>query len=262
MACQAFQDDQLIIAEHAFESAESLLSKSDPTSAEKIVDSLYHVGKGLLSKKDYPMAEKWLQRAWDLINSQQLPGMSRDAVELRIAILQALVTVLMGLRTAESIDRAQNLVKYVESEVGDEPVVLLLNLDILSNAPGETFDGEAYANILRRMVRTFHPTESNFKLLGHHIHFLHTKCPGLGCSILDEFLSSLVKGGRTEWIDKVVTTRIHMAVSQRDFEGTVDDAHKALERLEEPVGVEASFAAQTVRLLIIFMDGQTGLTYA
>lgn len=189
---------------------------------------------------------KWLQRAWDLINDQQLQDMSRDAVELRMAVLQALVTALMALQTVESIEKAQNLVKYVESEVGDQPVVLLLNLEMLSKSPAETFDGEAYGNIIGRMVRSFRHTEPNFKLLMHHIGLLHAKCPGLGCSILDKFLSVLIQGDQKKWIDKVVIKRISMTTSHRDFEGTVNDALKAVSKLEDSLSAEASFAAQAV----------------
>lgn len=207
---------------------------------------MFQVGKGLLSTQNFLMAEKWLQRAWDIINSQQLPNLSRSAVELRMAILQGLVAALLGTQCTDSISRAQNLINYVESEVGDQPMVLLLKLELLSKSPGETFDGEAYGNILRRMIRTFQPTDANFKLLGHHIHMLHRKAPALACTILDEFLFSLGQSGQTEWIDRMVTTRIHMATSHRDFEGTIEDADKALSKLEQPVSPAASFAAQTV----------------
>lgn len=196
------------------------------------------------------MADKWLHRAWDLINDQQLQDMSRDAVELRIDVLQALVASLMGIQTVESIQKAQKLVQYVESEIGDQPVILLLNLEILSKSPAETFDSEAYANIVRRMIRSFRPDETNFKLLVHHIHVLHAKCPSFGCLILEDFLALLVKQGQASWVDKLVILRIHMAVSHRDFEGTVDDARKAVLRLKKPVSADAAFAAQTVRLMI------------
>lgn len=195
------------------------------------------------------MADKWLHRAWDLINDQQLQDMSRDAVELRLVVLQALVTALMGVQTIESIQKAQNLVKYVESEIGDQPVILLLHLEILTKSPTEAFDGEAYASILRRMIRSFRFVEINFKLLTHHIHVLHAKCPGLGCLILEEFLALLVKNYQASWIDKAVIMRVHMAVSHRDFEGTVDDAQKAISKLEKPVSADAAFASQTVRLM-------------
>lgn len=204
------------------------------------------------------MAVKWLRRAWSLMDGQQLQDMSRDAVELRIVVMQALVAALTGIQTIESFQEAKNLVQYVESEIGDQPVILLLNLEILSKSPAEEFDAEAYANVLRRMVRSFLPEEPNFKLLVHHIHVLHTKCPSLGCSLLEEFLSVLVKNGQNIWIDKVTIMRVHMAVSHRDFEGAVDDARKAVSRLEKPLSADAAFAAQTVRFKagLVFRFGQ------
>ncbi|KAF3765502.1 hypothetical protein M406DRAFT_67943 [Cryphonectria parasitica EP155] len=214
----AFQDNQLVVAEHTFTNVESLLKRVRPQSAEKILDSLFQVGKGLLIKHDYPMAEKWLQRAWDLINAQPLPDISRDAIELRMAILQGLVTALIGLQTGESIERA-----------------------------AEIFDGDAYGSIIRRMIRSFRPNDTSFKLLCHHIHVLHTKCPGIGYSVIDDFLTSLVQTCNQEWIDAVVVKRIDMATRYRDIEGTVDEAHKSLSRLMgKPLGSEASFAAQTL----------------
>lgn len=192
------------------------------------------------------MAEKWLQRAWDAINGQRLQELPREAVELRMAILQSLVTALLGLQTSEDIEKANNLVRYVESEVGDQPIVLLLNLEILNRSPAEVFDNEAYGSILRRMIRGFQPSESSFKILAHHIRKVHSKSPGLGCAILDEFLASLIKTGQSGWIDRAVVTRIFMTIGQRDFSGSIEEAEKALLRVEEPIGADASFSAHTL----------------
>lgn len=192
------------------------------------------------------MAEKWLQRAWDAINGQRLQELPREAVELRMAILQSLVTALLGLQTSEGNEKANNLVRYVESEVGDQPIVLLLNLEILNRSPAEVFDNEAYGSILRRMIRGFQPSESSFKILAHHIRKVHSKSPGLGCAILDEFLASLIKTGQSGWIDRAVVTRIFMTIGQRDFSGSIEEAEKALSRVEEPIGADASFSAHTL----------------
>lgn len=192
------------------------------------------------------MAIKWLQRAWDAMNGQRLQELPRDAIELRMAILQSLVTALLGLQTSESSEKANNLVRYIESEVGDQPIVLLLNLEILNRSPAEVFDNEAYGNILRRMIRGFQPSDSNFKLLAYHVRKVHSKSPGLGCAILDEFLASLIKTGQSGWIDRAVVTRIFMTTSQRDFAGSIDEAEKSLLRVEEPVGADASFSAHTL----------------
>ncbi|KAK7735234.1 sporulation-specific protein 22 [Cytospora paraplurivora] len=242
----AWEDNQLDVAEHVLAQAGELLKKARPASAEMIIDVLFHIGRGLLQREDFQMAEKWLHRAWDAISSRQLQEMSRDAVELRIAILQSLVGALMGLQMNESIEKAHNLIKYMESEIGDQPVILVLSLEILSRSPAEVFDSEAYADILRRMMRAFRPKDSAFKLLSHHIRKLYTKSPSLGCSLLDEFLALLAKGNHSHWVDKVVVTRIHLATSQRDYAGTIDDAEKALSLLEQPVGSDASFSAHTL----------------
>ncbi|ROV97146.1 hypothetical protein VMCG_07448 [Cytospora schulzeri] len=240
----AWQGDQLDVAEHIYiRTLEELLRKVKPASAESIIDVLFQIGRGILLREDFQMAEKWLQRAWNAINNQQLQEMSRDAVELRMAILQSLVGALMSLETTASMEKAHNLVKYMESEIGDQPIILLLSLEILSRSPAEAFDSEAYADILRRMIRTFRSKDSNFKLLIHHIRKLHMKSPTFGCSVLDEFLTSLVKGRQGAWIDKTVVIRIHMAVRHRDHAGTVEDAGEALSLLEQPLSSDASISA-------------------
>lgn len=241
-----------------FASSHELLSRIKPTAAEKIGDGLFQVGKGLLSKRDYAMAEKWLRRAWDIILHQPLEDMSRDAVELRMAVFQALITALLGIQTTESIEKAQNLTNYVQSDVGDQPVVLLVSLEILNKCPAETFDAEAYGNVLRRMIRSLSVNENNFKLFMSHIQMLHLKCPALGCSIVDEFLALQVKDGQTTWIDKIVVVRVKMAITHRDFDGTVQEARKAVSRLERPLSADASIAAQTVRVqaYILWMDAE------
>ncbi|KAH8778487.1 meiosis protein SPO22/ZIP4 like-domain-containing protein [Diaporthe sp. PMI_573] len=238
----AWRENQLDVAEHLFPQASDLMQKINPVSASNIINTYFQIGRGMLLKGDLLMAEKWLQRAWDAINSQRLQELPRDAVELRMAILQSIVTALLGLQTSEGSEKAHNLVRYVESEVGDQPIVLLLNLEILNRSPAEVFDSEGYGNILRRMIRSLQPSESSFKILAHHIRQLHDKSPGLGCAILDDFLSSLIKTGQQIWIDKAVVTRIFMTTSQRDFAGSIDEAEKALSKLE-PISPDASFSA-------------------
>ena len=243
---QAWRENQLDVAEHLFAQANDLLRKVKPSSSNGIIEIFFQIGRGMLSKGNSPMAERWLQRAWEAINGRRLQELPRDAVELRMAILQSLVTTLLDHQTNESNEKAHNLVQYIESEVGDQPIVLLLNLEILNRSPAEVFDSEAYGNILRRMIRGFQPNESSFKILAHHIRYVHAKTPGLGCAILDEFLASLIKTGRSDWIDKAVVTRIFMTTRQRDFAGSIHEAEKALLQVEAPIGADASFSAQTL----------------
>lgn len=238
-----------------------MIHRVKPISASNIIDTYFQIGQAMLKKGDFPMAEKWLQRAWDAINGQRLQELPRDAVELRMAILQSLVTVLLSLQTTESKDKAQDLVRYVESEVGDQPIVLLLNLEILNRSPAEVFDAEAYGSILRRMIRSFQPSEPRFKVLAYHIRRVYGKSPGLGCVIIDEFLSALIKAGQSVWIDRTVVTRIFMTTSQRDFAGSIDEAEKSLSRLD-PISPDASFSAQTLiwkKVEANYNQGQYGM---
>ncbi|KAK1478311.1 hypothetical protein CTAM01_15036 [Colletotrichum tamarilloi] len=173
--------------------------------------------KDLSKKEDFGMAVRWLERGYDIINAQDLSLLSRDAIELRLSVCQALIHALLGLGTPESSEKALDLVSYIESEIGEKPVVLLLRLELLQKAPAEIFDIEAYADILRRMVRSFNFSEAHFKLLVHHARKLHDKSPTLATSVVDGMLrGTIVSSGRGEWVERLVLLRIWMETTQRD----------------------------------------------
>ncbi|KAJ0306009.1 hypothetical protein COL516b_005123 [Colletotrichum fioriniae] len=189
----------------------------DPNSAEKMAEILFEIGKDLSKKENFSMAVRWLERGYDIINAQDLSLLSRDAIELRLSIYQALIHALLGLGTPESSQKALDLVSYIESEIGEKPVVLLLRLELLQKTPAEVFDVEAYADILRRMVRSFNFSEAHFKLLVHHARKLHDKSPTLATSVVDGMLrGTIVSSGREEWVERLVLLRIWMETTQRD----------------------------------------------
>jgi hypothetical protein len=219
----------------------------EPESAEKLADVLYELGRGATVKSDFAMAVKWLDRASDLISNQNLERLSRQGIELRLAIQQGLVTALLGLCTTEGYERAQNLVNYIETEIGNNLVVSLLRLELLQKAPAEVFDGEAYADVLQRMIKTFNFSEPAFKLVTHHIRKLHDKSPFLGCSVLDDFVLAVRHSECQDWVQKLVITRVWMTVNQRDVVDTIETACRVLTRLEKPLGSDAAVTAQAVR---------------
>ncbi|KAI1809954.1 meiosis protein SPO22/ZIP4 like-domain-containing protein [Poronia punctata] len=150
----AWEEDRIDVAEHLYGTAEKVMRKlTDPASAEKLADALFEIGRGLAKKKNSVLAVKWLERAHELLNAQDLDRLSRDALELRLAISQALVQVYLDMRTPDYFDRAENHVAYIESELGDKLIVLLLRIELLLSSPAETFDSDAYAGILRRMMK-------------------------------------------------------------------------------------------------------------
>lgn len=218
----------------------------DPYQVEKLADVLYEIGKDLSGKSDFSMAAKWLNRAYDVVNSQGLELLSREAIELRTAILQTLVTALLGLGTTDGFETADNLVNVIESEMGNELVVSLLRLEILQKSPAEVFDSDSYADVLRRMIKSFNFTESTFKLVVHHIRKLHDKTPGLGCKVIDEFIGALRNAETDEWIERLVIIRIWMTTNQRDSVDIIQSAEDVLTRVDRHLSADAAIAAQTV----------------
>lgn len=226
----------------------------DPNSAEKMAEILFEIGKDLSKKENFSMAVRWLERGYDIINAQDLSLLSRDAIELRLSIYQALIHALLGLGTPESSQKALDLVSYIESEIGEKPVVLLLRLEFLQKTPAEVFDVEAYADILRRMVRSFNFSEAHFKLLVHHARKLHDKSPTLATSVVDGMLrGTIVSSGREEWVERLVLLRIWMETTQRDGMRAIEELMGALEGLQnnlnKPFGASTAVGALTVSLI-------------
>lgn len=221
----------------------------DPYQIEKLADVLYEIGKDLSKKSDFSLAVKWLDRAHDTINSQGLELLSREAIELRTAVLQALVTALLDLGTTDGFQRANDLVNVIEAEMGNKLVVLLLRLEVLQKSPAEVFDSDSYADVVRRMIKSFHFSESVFKLVVHHIRKLHDKSPGLGCMVLDDFIRALRSAEKDEWIERLIIVRIWMTTNQRDLVDTVQSAEHVLMKLDRTLSANGAVAAQTVSKL-------------
>lgn len=226
--------------------AESLRQFLSPDYAERLADVLYEIGKSLSSRSDFEIAIKWFERANEVINSPGLEQLSREGIELRLAILQALVTALLGAGTPEGLERAKNYVNFIEAEAGNKFVVSLLKLELLQKTPAEVFDSEPYADVLRYIIRNFTFSDSGFKLIMHHIRKLHDKSPGAGCAVLDDFILALSGAEKDGWMEKAVVTRMWMITNQRDSVETTTAAHDVLGHLSRPLSADAAVAAQAV----------------
>lgn len=221
--CKSWKEGRLDVAEHMYNKSESLRQQLNPTSAESLSDALFEIGSDLLQKKDFVMAVKWLARAHEFINSLELDQLSRDAIELRLSISQAFIHALLGLDTSDGFQRAESHVAFIESEIGDKLVVLLLRLEILQRAPGEVFDSDSYANILRRMVRAITLSDATFKLLICHIRKLDDKSPTTALQILDQLISDqILPSEKKEWIERSVLLRAMFSTSHWDSSEAVD----------------------------------------
>jgi hypothetical protein len=228
----------------------------DPSTAESLADLLFEMGRELLEKKQFDLAVKWLDRAFTVLNSQELDRLSSNASELRTSIIQCSVKALLGVRQQVAKEQADNLVSLLENEVGDKLIVLLLRLELLS-VSGEVFDSASYGTVLQRIIRTIALTESNFKLTMHHIRKLNDKSPSLASEILDEFLQRRVfESDNDGWLETVLVNRLWMATSQRDGAEVLSSVRRILDmvlsNVERPLGSSAIFAAQMVFSTALF----------
>ncbi|KAL7962386.1 meiosis protein SPO22/ZIP4 like domain-containing protein [Trichoderma compactum] len=247
----SWKEDRLDVAEHMFGKIDAIRPTLDPRSAEIIADTLQHIGFDLASKRDHGMAVKWLKRAYGIINHQALDQLTSKGLELRLAICQGLFRGLLDVGSAECVQEANNLVEYIESEIGDKPLVLHWRLELLQKAPGEIFDIDAYSSILHRMVRTFDHSDASFYFLLHHIKSLREKNHRLARGLLDELLLQHIMSSKNNgWIGKTVVRRIWMStVDETNSTEALADLQKLLDKvndaLPEPLGCDIAGAAHS-----------------
>ncbi|KAI1474952.1 SPO22-domain-containing protein [Daldinia eschscholtzii] len=245
----AWKEDRLDVADHLYEKVQDFKHTANPASAENFADSFFEIGKDLAAKKNFSLAVKWLERAHEFINHQDLEQLSREVVELRLTISQALIRAYLNLNTAESFKSAENHVCYVESELGDKLVVLLLRLELLLSSPAEVFDSNAYAAVLRRMIRSLEISESSFNLMVHHIRKLDDKSPSLASSVLGEFITlRVLPTQQGSWIERAIVLCVQMATARRDTYETIQELGTMFDniaaKLEKPLSAAAVLAIQ------------------
>ncbi len=247
--CKCWVENRLDVAEHMYTKTEALRQFLTPDYAERLADVLYEIGKSLSARNDFPIAVKWLERANEVINGQELEQLSREGLELRLAILQALVMALLGSGVPDGLEKAKNYIAFIEAEAGNKFVVSLLKLELLQKTPAEVFDSESYEDVLRYIIRNFSFSDSGFKLIVHHIRKLHDKSPGAGCSVLDDFIVALGGADKDGWMEKAVVMRVWMMTNQRDSVEMIKAAEEVLRYLTRPLSAEAAAAAQAVGFL-------------
>ncbi|KAG9256302.1 meiosis protein SPO22/ZIP4 like-domain-containing protein [Emericellopsis atlantica] len=232
----SWREGKLDVAEHMFAKAIDLLTNLEATSAEDMADTLRHIGADLSDKKDYAMGTKWLWRAYNVINTPPLDHLSMDGLDNRLAICQSLVQSLLGMNTPEATAEANNLVAYVESEVGDKPIVLHWRLEILQNPPSDVFE----------------PAPMTFDFLLHHVKKLSENSVSLACGVMDELITQRVlQTKQPAWIDKTIVRRVWMSTMatnevESDMEKLATLLDVVLASLAEPLSVDVAGAAQSL----------------
>ncbi|PTB40057.1 hypothetical protein M441DRAFT_459152 [Trichoderma asperellum CBS 433.97] len=250
----SWKEDRLDVAEHMFGKIDHLRPALDASSAEIIADTFHRIGYDLSSKGDYGMAVKWLKRAYDIICRQALDKLSVRGLELRLAIFQGLVRGLLDTDSQECFQEADKLIEYIESEIGDKPLVLHLRLELLQKAPEVVFDVEAYSGVLHRMVRSFDYSDMTFIFLLHHLKNLRERNHRLARGLLDELLlRHVIASKNSEWMGKTIVRRIWM--------NTTRDTEKARQVFHSmPDNVKNHFLTRylTFKVSLIDQDHELG----
>ncbi|KAI0161279.1 SPO22-domain-containing protein [Xylariaceae sp. FL1272] len=246
----SWKQDRMDVAEHLYNTIKKSMENGDIASVEKLSDALFEIGKHLAGKKNYPLAVKWLERSYEWINSRDIELLSRDTIELRLAVSQCLIQVYIDIRTPDSLKKAENHIAYIESELGDKFIVLLFRLELLLRSPEETFDVDAYTEILRRMTRAIDLSESTFKMTLNLIRKLEDKNLPAACSALDEFLTTcILKTQHGAWIERAVILRMSMAVRD-DADNVAENAKSILDQivpnLDKPLPTDTAAGIHTL----------------
>jgi hypothetical protein len=77
-------------AEHMFAKCKQLASTLNPSAAENLVDLLYEIGKGSMERRHFELAVRWLERAHEILEDQELEMLSFEAGQLRLSVMQTL----------------------------------------------------------------------------------------------------------------------------------------------------------------------------
>ncbi|KAJ5063293.1 meiosis protein SPO22/ZIP4 like-domain-containing protein [Bipolaris maydis] len=245
----AWRQDRMDTAEHLFIKCKQLVTTLAPTTAEILADLLYEIGKGALAKRDYSLASRWLERAHDVFDGQDLDMLSPEVGQLRLSIMQATVQAYMKIKTPETQNKAWQMMKLMETDFGDKMGVLLLRLELLSET--EKFDTTEFYNVLLRMIRTIVLNETNFKTIMHHIHKLNEKNNATAIKALNDLIDiRLFREENQQWIEKAIITQIWIGTSRNSSENALEKLQDRFDivsqNLPTPISAPAAHAAQTL----------------
>jgi hypothetical protein len=220
----------------------------DPTLNENLVDLLFEIGKDCNNKGFNDVAVRWFERANDRISSG-FDDLSNDNEELRTAVMHALARALMKIPGEEALEKAWNIANDLDTGQTNKLAVLMLKLDLYGESL--TADPDEYCDILLRIIRTIHITDSTFKTTLHYIHKLKSRSPPLAHKVLEEFLlNRLLDSEKPEWLERVVVTMVWNITTSTGIAGDTNLLQQSLDnlsdQLSQPIGAAATHAVHIV----------------
>ena len=222
----------------------------EPSSAEGLADTLFEIGNSQVTELKWSEAIPWLEKAHDILAGQSLEVLSSDAGELQISVMHSMARALINQQDQGSRTKAWNIIRELEIECGDRLAVLLLKLEVLA------FDGEAsvqdYCDVLQRIVRTVHLTDTNVKTIIHHVHELRSRSPPMAHTVLNTLMMERLLGAENQkWVEKVLVTIVWNYTTFADFLNTLNPLTELFDTFDATstsvLSPSATHAAQIVR---------------
>ena len=222
----------------------------DPSAAESIADLYYEIGRDQTRSSRPAEATKWLTRAHDVLSGRDLEELSSDASELQLSIMHSMVKALISHGGQANTEKAWNILGELELGHGERLAVLLLRLELYSLDPN--FPSQGYCDVLQKIIRSVHLTDSNVKTALHHIHKLRTRNARMAHTVLVELvIERLVGVEEFQWLEKTLITIVWNCTSAgftdafellREFLNTLDS------KIGRVISPSATHAAQIVCL--------------
>lgn len=221
----------------------------DSSTVETLADLFFEIGRHESKNKNSAEAVKWLSKAHDIILSQDLDCLSSDASELQVAVMHAMVKALMDEDNEENRRKAWNIIEELDIAHGDRLAVLLLKLDLY--ARDDAFSPQIFGDVLQKIVRTIHLTDTNVKTALHYGHTLRSRSPRTAHTVLVSLATERLLGAEdSAWLEKTLMTIIWNCTTSTELK----DGHDLLKILFDTlladtgrtVSQPATHAAQVV----------------
>ncbi|KAL8848508.1 MAG: hypothetical protein Q9221_006467 [Calogaya cf. arnoldii] len=246
----AWRQERLDLAEIWLAGMNPENNAPEPSIAEQLADTLFEIGRDQLSKECYQSALQWLDRAHDILASQNPEDLSDDASELRSCVMHTTIRVLLKARDEDSISRAWNICHELEGETKNKVFLSLLKLELLGV---DQSAAQGYYEVLDGVVRHIHLSDVNLATILHHVHELRRRNARLAHAILVTLLSERVLlMDETAWVEKTLVTIVWNYTTSPDL-GAVTDAFEELldtivAKTDSALSTSATHAAQILML--------------
>lgn len=222
----------------------------EPHFTEELADTLFEIGRTQSQKLRWSEAIYWLERAYDTISDHALEALSSDAEELQISIMHGMARALIKREGEESRAKAWDLVHKLDVEYGERLVVLLLKLDLFALDPAHP--PEDHFDVLEKIVRTVHLTETNIKTILHHVHKLRARNPSMAHTILVTLFSERLLGAeQPKWLEGTLVATLWNCTTSTGILNVLNSLGELLDTLKSSsnrlLSPSATHAAQIVR---------------